>query len=397
MLDIHIFTLQSFDSRLTTHDSMKIAVNTRLLLPNKLDGMGWYTYETLRRITRSHPEHEFIFFFDRPYSSEFIFSGNIKPVILSPQARHPVLWYIWFEQSVTKALKKYQADLFLSPDGYLSLRTTVPSVAVIHDINFHHRPQDLPMATRLYHRYYFPKFADKATRIVTVSNYSRQDICTSYNIPGEKVRVVYNGAGESYKPITYEAANEVRAKYTSGLPYFAFVGTLLPRKNIPRLLKAFDGFRKSFPDPYKMVIVGERMFAASEIIQTIKHLQFGKDIVLTGRLSPEELRHVIGGATALAFVPLFEGFGIPVLEAMYCDTPVIASNVTSLPEVGGDAVLYVDPFDIEAIQQGMEQLAGDENLRNELITKGRSQRVKFSWDNSATGLWNEIEDVLNTL
>ncbi len=375
---------------------MRIAVNTRLLLPDRLDGIGWYTYETMKRITRSHPEHEFIFFFDRPYSGEFVFSGNIKPVILTPQARHPVLWHIWFEQSVTKALKKYQADLFLSPDGYLSLRTPVPSIAVIHDINFHHRPQDLPLTTRLYYRYYFPKFADKANRIVTVSNYSRQDICTSYHIPEDKVRVVYNGAGESYKPITEEAAKEVREKYTSGLPYFTFVGTLHPRKNIPRLLKAFDGFRKSFPDPYKMVIVGERMFMTSEIIQTIKHLQFREDIVFTGRLSPEELRHVIGGATALAFVPLFEGFGIPVLEAMYCDTPVLASNVTSLPEVGGDAVLYADPFDIEAIQYGLEQLAGNKELREDLIARARLHRTKFTWDISAEGLWEEIEKVQGT-
>jgi len=375
---------------------MKIAVNTRLLLPDKLDGMGWYTYETLKRITQLHPEHEFIFFFDRPYSNEFIFSGNIKPVVLSPQARHPVLWYIWFEKSVTKALKKYRADLFLSPDGYLSLGTAVPSIAVIHDINFHHRPQDLPPATRLYYRNYFPKFADKATRIVTVSNYSKQDICSSYNISEEKVIVVYNGAGESYMPITDETADEVRAQYTSGLPYFAFVGTLHPRKNIPRLLKAFDSFRKSYPEPYKMVIVGERMFMTSEIVQTIKQMKYSEDIVLTGRLTPEELRKVVGGATALTFVPLFEGFGIPVLEAMYCDTPVIASNVTSLPEVGGDAALFVDPFNISAIQNAMEQMAGDENLRKDLINKGRSQRIKFSWDNSATGLWKVIEELLGT-
>jgi glycosyltransferase involved in cell wall biosynthesis len=373
---------------------MKIAVNTRLLLPDRLDGIGWYSYETLRRITRSHPEHEFIFFFDRAYSYEFIFSGNIKPVVLPPQSRHPVLWHIWFEWSVTSALKKYQADLFLSPDGYLSLSTTVPSIAVIHDINFHHRPQDLPLANRIYYRHYFPKFAGKATRIVTVSNYSKQDICTSYNIPEKKVRVVYNGAGESYGPISDDAANEVRANYTSGLPYFVFVGTLHPRKNIPRLLKAFDGFRRTFPEPYKMVIVGERMFLTSEIITTIKQMQHSDDIVFTGRLSPGELKNVIGGATALTFVPLFEGFGIPLLEAMYCDTPVMASDVTSLPEVGGDAVLYVDPFDIETIRYGMEQLAGDENLRNELVARGRSQRTKFSWDKSAEGLWQEIEEVL---
>ena len=374
---------------------MRIAVNTRLLLPGKLDGIGWYTYETLKRITRWHPEHEFFFYFDRPYSKEFIFSGNIQPVILPPQARHPVLWYIWFEQSLAKSLKRHMADVLLSPDGYLPLSSSVPSLAVIHDINFHHRPQDLPLASRLYYRHFFPQFAEKATCIITVSNYSREDICQSYHIPEEKVKVVYNGAGENYVPISGESSKEARLKYSSGAPYFVYVGSLHPRKNIPRLSKAFDGFRKSFPDPYKLLIVGERLFMTGEIEQTIRQMKYREDIVFAGRLSPEELRHVIGGATALTFVPLFEGFGIPVLEAMYCDVPVMTSDVTSLPEVGGDAVLYVDPFNVQAIQAGMEQLAGNENLRNELVAKARIHRTKFSWDKSASGLWDATKMVMD--
>ncbi|MBU6205399.1 MAG: glycosyltransferase family 1 protein, partial [Bacteroidetes bacterium] len=100
---------------------MNIAVNTRFLLSNKLEGIGWFTYETLKRITRAHPEHQFHFLFDRPYHNEFIFSGNITPHILPPPARHPLLWYWWFEQSVPSVLKKIKADLFLSTDGFLSL------------------------------------------------------------------------------------------------------------------------------------------------------------------------------------------------------------------------------------------------------------------------------------
>src|SRR5512139_2040469 len=102
---------------------MRIAVNTRLLIKDKLEGIGWFTYETLKRITRKHPEHEFIFLFDRPFDKEFIFAQNIIPVIITPEARHPILWYLWFEYSVPRALKKYKADIFLSPDGYLSLST----------------------------------------------------------------------------------------------------------------------------------------------------------------------------------------------------------------------------------------------------------------------------------
>ncbi len=105
---------------------MRIAVNTRLLLKDRLDGMGWFTFETLKRITVSHPEHEFIFLFDRPYDPEFVFSANVKPVVAGPPARHPVLWYLWFDWTVTRILRKEKADIFVSPDGYLSLRTDKP-------------------------------------------------------------------------------------------------------------------------------------------------------------------------------------------------------------------------------------------------------------------------------
>jgi glycosyltransferase involved in cell wall biosynthesis len=376
---------------------MRIAVNTRLLLAGKLDGIGWFTYETFKRITQSHPEHEFIFMFDRPYSQEFIFSDNILPVILHPQARHPVLWYAWFEYSVPAALQKYDADIFISPDGYLSLKTSVPSLAVIHDINFHHRPEDLPYLTRLFYRNFFPLYAKKSEIIVTVSEYSRQDICKSYDIPPEKVHVVNNGANPLFRPLSRDEILKVRNTYTGGNPYFIFIGNLHPRKNVPRLLQAYDIFREKFTGDYRMVIVGEKMFMTSEIEKVLKQMKHAMEIVFTGWLDPESLCMVTGGATALTFVPLFEGFGIPVVEAMYCDTPVLASNVTSLPEVAGDAVIYADPYDIQSISEQMIHIATNENLRKDLIEKGRIRRQNFSWDKTASGLWNCIEKLIGKL
>lgn len=124
---------------------MKIAVNTRLLLKNRLEGIGWFTYETMKRIAQWHPEHEFFFLFDRPYDPKFIFSNNITPVVLYPQSRHPILWYLWFEVSVKRFLKSNSIDLFISPDGYMSLSSDVPQLGIIHDINFFHYPNDLPL------------------------------------------------------------------------------------------------------------------------------------------------------------------------------------------------------------------------------------------------------------
>ncbi len=161
---------------------MKIAINTRLLIKDKLEGIGYFTFEVLSRITKAHPEHEFYFFFDRKFSKEFIFSDNVKAIVLYPQARHPILFNIWFDFSVTKALKKYKIDIFLSPDGMLSLKTKVPQIAVIHDLNFEYYPKDLPANITKYYKSRFPKFAKTASSIITVSKHSKENIMSCYNI-----------------------------------------------------------------------------------------------------------------------------------------------------------------------------------------------------------------------
>ena len=198
---------------------MIIAVNTRILLKGKLEGIGWFTRETLQRITRNHPEHQFIFIFDRPYNEEFVFSGNVTPVVVSPPTRHPILWYFWFEWRIPRILRKYKADLFLSPDGYLSLRTRVKQLAVIHDINFAHRPKDLPFLYALYYNYFFPRFARRAARIATVSYYSKEDIVRTYHINPDKIDVVYNGVNKLYTPTSAEEQAATRNKYADGIPY----------------------------------------------------------------------------------------------------------------------------------------------------------------------------------
>lgn len=374
---------------------MRIAVNTRLLLSGRLDGIGWFTYETLKRITQDHPEHEFIFLFDRPWDQEFIFAGNIRPVSVSPPARHPLLWYIWFEYFIPSVLRKYSADIFLSPDGYLSLRAEIPSLAVIHDINFHHRPEDLTYSSRVYYRHFFPLYARKADMIVTVSEYSKQDICNSYNIPPEKVNVIYNGANPVFKSLSREEIIKTRKQFTEGKPYFVFVGVLHPRKNIPRLLLAFDRFREQLNEDFGMVIVGEKKFMTGEIEKVFSMMNYKEEVIFTGWLDQETLSRVMGSAVALTFVPLFEGFGIPLVEAMYCNIPILASNVTSVPEIAGDAALYADPLDIDEITKQMLIIVRDNNLRKDLIEKGKEQQKKYNWDQTAEGLWKSVETILD--
>ena len=305
-----------------------IAVNTRLLLPNKLDGIGWFTCETLKRITQSHPEHDFVFLFDRKYSDEFIFSENVTPLVIPPQARHPLLWYLWFEYSVAYALRKCKADIFLSPEGLLCSRTTIPQIGVVHDLNFEHYPEYLPANVAAYYKKWFRKSVNIATRLGTVSQFSKNDLIETYKTNADKIDVVYNGSNQLYKPVSDSVKTEIKNKYTNGKPYFIFVGSLHPRKNVVNMLLAFDKFKTESNNELKFVIVGHKQWWNEEIKNTFENLKFKSEIIFTGRQPADELARLTASALASVYVSLFEGFGIPIIEAMNCDVPVITSNVT---------------------------------------------------------------------
>lgn len=373
---------------------MNIAVNTRLLLKNKLEGIGWFTFETMKRITQNHPEHQFFFIFDRNFDPDFIFSDNVHPIVVGPPARHPFLYYYWFEKSIPKILKKINADLFISPDGYLSLKSDIKSIAVIHDINFIHHPKDFPLILQKYYLTFFPKFAKKASRIVTVSEFSKKDISNCFNIKSDLIDVVYNGSNSIYEPITENEKQITKNEYTEGNDFFIFVGALSPRKNIANLLLAFDQFKTKTQSNVKLLIVGDKMFKTGSIEKTYSNLKYKNDVVFTGRLNPGKLKKLYSSSLALTFVPYFEGFGIPIIEAMNCGTCVITSNVTSMPEVADDAAILVDPFSVVSISEAMLKIYEEPFLRNQLIEKGNIQKNKFSWDKTANKFWNSIEKVI---
>ncbi|HHS95385.1 MAG TPA: glycosyltransferase family 1 protein, partial [Phaeodactylibacter sp.] len=224
---------------------MTIAVNTRFLLPRRLEGIGWYTYELLKAMVAQHPEDEFLFFFDRAYSEEFIFAPNVKAISLAPPARHPVLWYLWFEWSLAKALRKYRPDVFLSPDGYTCINSKVKTVMVTHDIAHMHYPEQVSYLTRKYYKYYVPRFLERADKVVTVSEYTKQDILRHYpQVASVKVHRIYNGCRSDFVPLSENEKAKVRKQYAGGEEYFFYVGAIQPRKNVHRLIAAFDLFKK---------------------------------------------------------------------------------------------------------------------------------------------------------
>jgi glycosyltransferase involved in cell wall biosynthesis len=234
---------------------------------------------------------------------------------------------------------------------------------VFHDLNFEHYPKDLPWIERKFYRHYFPAYAHKASRIATVSEYSKNDTVGLYGVDKNKIDVVYNGANEAFKPIGEATKTEIKNKYTSGSQYFIFVGSLHPRKNLARLFTAFDVFKKTDCQNIKLLIVGEKKWWTPEINAAFEKMEYKKDVVFTGRLSAANLHLVLASALATAYVSYFEGFGIPIVESYFCDVPVITSNVTSMPEVSGDASLLVDPFSIDSIANALTRMATDEKLR----------------------------------
>ena len=368
---------------------MRIAVNTRLLIKGKMDGIGWFTAETMRRIVVAHPEHTFYFLFDRKPSPDFLFGPNVVPVMLCPQARHPVLWYMFFEWAVPLAIKKYKIDLYLSPDGMMPQCPKVPTLSVIHDLNFEHSPDNLKPSHQRYMTHYFPRFARQATRIATVSEYSKHDIVDTYVVDASRIDVVYDGAHDSYRPHTDAEKQSIRERFTGGAPYIIFVSTILKRKNLANLLLAFDKVKDMEPDSLKMVVVGGKVWWQDELAAAYDGRKYRADGIMPGRVEPEDLAGLVSASEVLVYPSYFEGFGIPILEAMYAETAVVCSRTTSMPEVGGDAVLYINPSSPDDIAHAIRKLR-DGSARSELIEKGRLQREKFSWDRTANLLWTSM-------
>ena len=375
-------------------DRMKIAVNTRLLLKNKIEGIGRFSEETLKRITANMPEHEFLFIFDREWHDDFMFSKNITPISVAPPTRHPFLMYAWFEWMIPPVLRKNNCDLFLSPDGHISLNSDIKQLPVIHDLNFEHYPKLLPKTVRNYYKFYFPKYAAAASRIATVSEYSANDIANRYKIERSKIDVVYNGVSSEFMPLSENEIHATRKRFSAGAPYFVYAGALQPRKNIDGLLKAFEHFKNSGDFPHKLVLVGEKRWWGGSAAVIYEKMAHQRDVIFTGRLNGADLNCALSASTALVYVSLFEGFGIPILEAMAAETAVITSGITSMPEVAGNAALKVSPFDSKNIAEAMKSLAADPQLRKELIEKGKERKNVFTWDRTANLLGESIEKVL---
>ena len=207
--------------------------------------------------------------------------------------------------------------------------------------------------------------------------------------------MVYNGCHSSFGPVKENRKEETRKLYARGSEYFIFVGAIQPRKNLINLFKAFDRFKAHDTKGIKLIIVGRKAWHIEETFQTYEQMTHKEDVIFTGRVSTVELKNLLGSALALTYIPFFEGFGVPIIEAQTCGTPVITSITTSMPEASGGAALLVDPDSVDGIVDAMHKIVSDEKLRQELIGKGTINAQRFSWDKTADKVWETMMKSLN--
>lgn len=329
-------------------------------------------------------------------------SENWKYKVLRPGK----LWTQW-RLPLDLFIGSPRPDVFFSPTHYAPRFSPVPTVVSVMDLSYLYFPELFNKSDLLQLRSWTSYSVKKAKKVLTISNSSKDDIIKEYNVASKNVVVTHLGIKEaiSFTPHIY-SMNELKAKYGLSDNYILFVGTLQPRKNIKRLIEAFSKVIKSSirhaqdkkveshqVKDLQLVVVGRRGWLYEEILEAPKELGIEDKVKFLENVEDDELPLFYKNALCFVLPSLYEGFGLPVLEAMKQGCPVITSNISSLPEAGGDAALYVDPEDIDDIAKKITQLVTDEKLRKELVEKGKAQVKKFSWEKTARETLAVLEQV----
>jgi glycosyltransferase involved in cell wall biosynthesis len=259
-----------------------------------------------------------------------------------------------------------------------------PVVVSIHDLSFEHLPQTFKWRSRKQLRITVRRSAREAAQVIALSEFVRNDLITTYNLSPEKITAIPLAAPAQFKPVRNERElQRVRQTYGITGEYILTVGAIQPRKNLGRLIAAYSRFRQANVNAPKLVLAGKCAWLYDETLRAIKDLEVSDSVVLTGYVPDADLPALYSGAVCFVYPSYFEGFGLPPLEAMNCGAPVIVGNRTSLPEVVGNAALLVDPYDVEALAQAMQQVVSDSDLRAKLSVQGLERAQLFDWQETA--------------
>ncbi len=358
-----------------------------MVRPDGMDGIGWFSYEIIKRWISSQPQHEFTLLCDRRSVKEMLTGPNVKVKVMYPPARKLSLINWWHRTSRIYVNRK-KFDVYVSMDGQFSHPSKVPVLNVIHDLNFLHHPEWMTKSIADFYNNSVPECARKATRLATVSEYSKLDISKSYGVAMDNIDVVYNGYNEELLRVTNVPDNEN--------PFFLFVGIQVPRKNITGLIKSFSLFKETHGTNHKLKLAGHDYMWNTEMLKALDSSAYKEDIELLGRQTFKKLKVLYSKAEALIYIPHFEGFGIPVLEGFAAGIPVICSNTTSIPEVAGEAALQCAPTDYQAVSEAMHKITSDKTTRNQAIVNGKKRLDLFNWDKTASALWKSLEKTISS-
>ena len=320
------------------------------------------------------------------YAREIVARFGRKVEVIQPgPAAKGVRGHFW-EQAVLPW--RLQRGLLWSPcaTGPLAIRN---QIITIHDCAFFDCPDGFTRSFAAWYRCLVPRLARRAVRILTGSAFSRQRICELFGIPEQKVVVTPYGVAESFSPVSPDALALARQRLNLAGPYLLSAGSLEPRKNLKRLLSAWQRLG-SVKSGLTLVLVG----ASGHVFRNAGIDLPPGDVRLAGFVSDNDLQALLSGAEAFVFPSLYEGFGLPVLEAMACGAPVVCSSTTSLPEVAGDEALLVDPANVDSIAAGLTQMLENRELRVSLRERGLARAKKFSWDETANRTWDALQCVL---
>ena len=317
------------------------------------------------------------------YAREVIhcFGGN-KVSILSPEIDILKRGPFWEQVILPSYFNNHSILWSPTNTGPLAISR---QVVTIHDISTIEHPEWFNKPFALWYRFLLPRLAKRVHRVITDSKFSKDRIIACFQIPERKIKVIYPGVGEKFRPSTGMEINRVINKYKLASTFMLAVGSLEPRKNLLRLLDAYEEIRVQYPK-MELVIVGSSGYPFKD--PSMDSLPKGTHLL--GKVPDTDLPPLYSGAKIFVYPSIYEGFGLPVLEAMACGTPVIASTASSIPEVVGEAGLLFDPFDVDAIATGMEKVLNDPDLQNHLTELGL-QRVKmFTWDRTAQQVWKVL-------
>jgi glycosyltransferase involved in cell wall biosynthesis len=365
---------------------LRIGINTLFLVPGDVGGVEPYFRNLLRELVHLDTRSDYILFTNRENDGTFATenAANVRDVRCPVRAMRRPARLAYEYALLPPQARRQRVDVLFSPNYTAPSRPYYASVAAILDMRHADLPETFSPAFRAVHARLVRRTAASAARILTLSDHAKRRIVAVYGVPPERVTVTHLAADPIYfAPVPGEEVARVRRRYGLHDPYILSVASLFPHKNLDTLLDAFTALRLTDHPPVQLALVGLQKSAAAALQARIRAGGLEKDVIVTGWVPEADLPALYRGAEVYVLPSRYEGFGLPVLEAMASGTPVITTTATSLPEVAGDAALLVDPDDRTGLVTALRRVLGDAALRAELVGRGRERATLFTWKKTA--------------